>query len=66
MGYRVLEMRKEKKMSQEELAEKSGVSRTIIVALESGNEVTTTTTTLLKIANALDTTVDQIFFSKGV
>ncbi len=66
MGYRVLEMRKEKKMSQEELAEKSGVSRTIIVALESGNEVTTTTTTLLKIANALDTTVDQIFFSKCV
>ena len=57
MGYRVLEKRKEKKMSQEELAEKSGVSRTIIVALESGNEVTTTTTTLLKIANALDTTV---------
>lgn len=66
MGYRVLEKRKEKKMSQEELAEKSGVSRTIIVALESGNEVTTTTTTLLKIANALDTTVDQIFFSTGV
>jgi DNA-binding XRE family transcriptional regulator len=66
MGYRVLEMRKEKKMSQEELAEKSGVSRTIMVALESGNEVTTTTTTLLKIANALDTTVDRIFFSKSV
>ena len=34
MGYRIRECRKEKNMSQCELAEKSGVSRTIISGLE--------------------------------
>ncbi|MBE6982884.1 MAG: helix-turn-helix transcriptional regulator [Ruminococcaceae bacterium] len=50
-------------MTQEELAEKSGVSRGTISALESGVERTTTTKTLLKIASALDLTVDQLFLS---
>lgn len=34
MGYKIRECRKEKKMSQCELAEKSGVSRTVIVRIE--------------------------------
>ena len=50
-------------MSQSELAEKSGVSRGIIWALETDANAVTTTKTLLKIANALDTTVDKIFFA---
>lgn len=58
------ERRKEKKMSQCELAEKSGVSRTVISGLESGAITTTTTDTLLKIARALDTNVADIFFEK--
>ena len=62
MGYRIRECRKEKKMSQCELAEKSGVSRTIISGLENGTITTTTTDTLLKIAKALDTQVADIFF----
>lgn len=65
MGYRIKECRKEKNMSQCELAEKSGVSRTIISGLENGTITTTTTTTtdtLLKIAKALDTKVEDIFF----
>lgn len=67
MGYRVKEIREEKKLTQEELSKKSGVSRTIISAIESGKEeVTTTTKTLLKIAKALDTTVDAIFFTTSV
>lgn len=66
MGYKVKEIREKKKLTQEELSEKSGVSRTIISAMESGKDVTTTTKTLLKIAKALDTTVDAIFFTTSV
>jgi transcriptional regulator with XRE-family HTH domain len=66
MGYRIREKRKERKMSQEELAEKSGVSRVTISGLENGTVRATTSTTLLKLARALETTVDQIFFEDAV
>ena len=66
MGYKIKEKRSEKKMTQEQLAQKSGVCRTTIAALESGADRTTTTKTLLKIAKALDTTVDDLFFNDGV
>ena len=62
MGYRIKECRDEKNMTQQELSEKSGVSRTIISGLESGTITTTTTGTLLKIANALNKKVSEIFF----
>ena len=61
MGYRIKDLREEKGMTQEDLSEKSGVSRGTISALENGIERTTTTKTLLKIAKALETTVDQLF-----
>lgn len=61
MRYKILEARQRAKMSQEELAEKSGVSRTIISGLESGSRVTTSTATLEKIAKALNTPVSKIF-----
>ena len=66
MGYRIREIREAKKMSQEELSEKSGVSRGTISALENGSERNTTSKTLLKIAQALGTTVDNIFFADTV
>ena len=66
MGYKIKELREAMKMTQEELAEKSGVSRGTISALEHGIDRTTTSTTLVKLAQALDTTVDRIFFTKGV
>lgn len=59
--YNIKEIRKSKKMSQEELAERSGVSRMIIVRLESGEEVATKTTTLIALAKALEVPVSQIF-----
>lgn len=61
MGYKIREFRNEIKMSQDELAKKSGVSRTIISGLESGTLTTTTTDTLLKIAKALNRKVADIF-----
>lgn len=66
MGYKIKELRKAMKMTQKELAEKSGVSRGTISALENGIDRTTTSKTLVKLAQALDTTVDRIFFTKGV
>ena len=64
MGYKIREFRNEIKMSQDELAKKSGVSRTIISRLESGTLTTTTTDTLLKIAKALNRKVADIFFEE--
>ena len=61
MGYKIKDIRESLGMTQEELAEKSGVSRTIISGLENGTERATTTKTLLKLASALETTVDQFF-----
>ena len=63
MGYKIKERREELKMTQEELAEKSGVSRGTISALENGSDRTTTSKTLVKLARALDTCVDRIFFA---
>lgn len=62
MGYKIKEARQEKNMSQEELALKSGVSRATISALENGTERYVMTGTLVKLAKALDTTIDKIFF----
>lgn len=66
MGYKIKEKREEVGMTQEELAEKSGVSRTTISGLENCTVRETTTKTLVALAKALDTTVDQIFFSEIV
>ncbi|MBQ9614002.1 MAG: helix-turn-helix transcriptional regulator [Lachnospiraceae bacterium] len=63
MEYRIKECREEAGMSQEELAKKSGVSRTIISGLESGSITTTTTKTLLRIAEALGLKVSDIFLN---
>lgn len=66
MGYKIKEFREDLNMSQEELSEKSGVCRTTISSLENGTEKNTSTKTLLKIARALGTTVDRIFFADDV
>ena len=52
----------EKGISQEELSEKSGVSRTTISELETEKKEVTTNITLEKIANALGEKVSNIFF----
>lgn len=60
--YKVKEIREKKGLTQEDLATKSGVSRTIISGLESGTIKETSTRTLKKIAKALDINVSDIFF----
>ena len=66
MGYRIKEYREAIKMTQEELARKSGVSRGTISAMENGSSRATSTKTLVKIARALGTSVDSIFFDEAV
>ena len=65
MGYKIREMREKKQMTQVELSEKSGVSRTTISNLENGLENVTTTKTLNKLATALGVKVEELFYSKG-
>ena len=64
MKYRIKELREEKRMTQEELSEKSGVSRSIISKLEQEKPVNMLTDTLSKIANALDIKVSSLFLSE--
>ena len=66
MGNKIREYRKKKKMTQAELAQKSGVSRVTISQLEAGIECNTSSKTLLSIAKALNSTVDEIFFTTSV
>ncbi len=63
MGFRIKERREELRMTQEELAVKSGVSRQTISSLETGKYENVLVSTLSAIASALDTTVDKIFCS---
>ena len=48
-------------LSQDQLAEKSGVARTVISQLETGSRTVITTETMFKLAKALDTSVADIF-----
>ncbi|MBO4783737.1 MAG: helix-turn-helix transcriptional regulator [Lachnospiraceae bacterium] len=61
MKYRVRELRKEKRWSQGELAEKAGISRGNIARLEKGEDVATTTGTLKKISDALGVPMDSLY-----
>ena len=65
MGNRIREAREEKRMTQEELSAKSGVNRGTIVALETGKEKDVLMSTVLKIAQALEKTVDELFFPQS-
>lgn len=61
MAYKIKERREKKKMTQQALADKAGVSRQIISRLENEEGVITTTDTLKKIASALGCKVGDIF-----
>ncbi len=61
MLYKIKQRRMAQQLTQTALAEKSGVSRATISALENGEMKTTTTDTLIKLADALKCTVSDIF-----
>ena len=66
MGFMVKEIRESQGMTQEELENKSGVSRQTISAIENNRCGDVKTGTLVAIAKALGTTIDAIFFPEGV
>ena len=66
MGWRVKERREELRLSQEELAAKSGVSRQTISMIETDAGKNVSSRTLMKLAAALDTTVSALFFEGSV
>lgn len=66
MGYKIREKRESLKMTQEELAKKSGVGRVTIALLETGATKNASSKTLLLIAQALGTTIDDLFFDESV
>ena len=66
MGLRIKEIREEKHMTQEELVNKSGISRQTISAIENGKTTNVKSGTLIALAEALGTTLDDIFFDEAV
>lgn len=54
-------IREKQGLSQEQLAEKSGVSRTVISFLENKEDYVTTTSTLQKISDVLNCDVSDFF-----
>lgn len=61
MTYKVKELREAKGMTQMELAEKSGISRGTICALEGGQKMSVNTNTLIRIADALGVSMDALY-----
>ena len=66
MRFRIREHREKAKLTQEELAERAGVSRATISNLEMNYTDTCTTKTLSKIASVLNVEVGALFFEEKV
>ena len=64
MTNKVKEFREEANLSQEKLAEMSGVSRNTISSLETKENVNITYLVMKKISMALNKTVQEIFFNE--
>lgn len=62
MQNKLRQARDEAKMSQEELAKKSGISRTTISGIENNEDIVVKTSTIIAIANALNKSAQDIFF----
>ena len=60
-GYRIKEFREQQGITQQDLAEKADVSRSIISELETGKRTVTKTDTLFRIAKALNIPFRDIF-----
>ena len=63
IANRVKEIREKIGMSQAELAEKSGISRTMISQLETNQKVDCKVSTLIAISDTLGRPVSEIFLS---
>ncbi len=60
MKFNLKSIRQERKLTQEELSNRSGVGRVTISRLETGELKETTAGTLTKLAHALDVSIDKL------
>ncbi len=65
LGIRLKEMREIKRMTQEELADKSGVTRQTISTIETDPTYNPTLNTLSKLCDALHCTMEELFFTQA-
>ena len=63
MKYKIREYREKRNMTQGQLAKKAGISRGIVVRLESEEEYETQIGTLNKVAEALGVSLKSLFLS---
>ncbi|MEE1449663.1 helix-turn-helix transcriptional regulator [Faecalitalea cylindroides] len=61
MDNKVKEIRVKKGLSQEELANKSNISRYLISKIENGEDVNLTKNTMISISKALEKSVVEVF-----
>ena len=62
MKYNIKKYREAKGMTQSELAEKAGCSRQFVNMLENSDEINVSSKVLVRLANALGKTVDELIF----
>ncbi len=60
LAQNIKKLRKQRKLSQEELAKKSGVTYSTLIKLESGVNKNPTIRTIQQIAAALEVTLDEL------
>lgn len=67
MILNVRAVREKQLLTQEKLAQMAGISRTTLSKIESGEDVSVKSETLLSLSEALGTTIDElIFFDRKV
>ena len=60
LAQNIKKLRKQRKLSQEELAKKAGVTYSTLIKLESGVNKNPTIRTLQQVASALDVSLDEL------
>ena len=64
MGINLKIFRIKKGLKQQELADRVGISRYYLANLETGKANNPSNDLMIKLSRALDTTVEELFFSK--
>jgi transcriptional regulator with XRE-family HTH domain len=65
LAKRLKELRKERKWTQQKLAEKAGLSFNAITKIEQGAALHPTLKTLLKLSDAFDISLDELVGRRG-
>jgi len=65
LSQNIKKFRKQRNISQEELAKKAEITYSTLIKIESGANKNPTINTLSKISIALDTTVDKLIRGQG-